>query len=113
MKKVLELTQGNKTIQEVQKELFDEVEIMIDSDVVEIVTNGNLGSVLQDCMSYELVHKKIEKDLDDKLVKYSIGQIYNVQLYIDAHMSWEDNRILFKKDNNTDELEIIDNDDIL
>lgn len=97
---------------EVQKYFVSEVKKLINDDVVEIITNGNLAAVMQDSIGFKLSKlEKIEivKDEDGKMGKYPLGSFLEKPLIVDPYMMWNDNRILFKSSNdNIDELEVVD-----
>lgn len=96
---------------EIQKYFINEIQKFINNDIIEIITNGNLAAIMQDTIGYKLPTNKItlEKDSTGKAKKYSLGTFLEKPLLVDPYMRWDDNRILFKYNNdNIDELEIID-----
>jgi len=112
--KTIEITQTK--FREAQKYFTDEINKIISEDVDEILTNGNLASVILDSMGYSLDNNTtLEKDENGKAKKYPMGTISGKQLLVDPYMRWDDNRILLKdKDENIiNEIKIIDENDML
>jgi len=93
------------SLQMITKELET---ILKDSNISSIITNGNVGAVLQDSFYYEL---NTEKHQYKDLVNYSIGKIFNTELKINPLQLWTDNIIILtdEKDEIIEKLTIIDN----
>lgn len=64
-----------------------------------IRTNGNLASVLQDVIGYNINPVDIPNILKNPTDFYTMGTIEDIKLVVDPLMKWSDNRILFVKDN--------------
>lgn len=60
----------------------------------ELVTNGNLASVLQDMAGYTLNPQGMPLNIVNGQ-KYPMGTIGNIQIIVDPYMRWDDTRILF------------------
>jgi len=112
MKKTIEIKKEDyQNLSEMRNFVKDEIEKMCTNDVVEIITNGNLASVIQDFQGYDLSNfdTKLEKDENGRAKNFPMGKIFEKQIYVNPYMRWDDDRILFKiDDNNINELEIID-----
>ena len=65
------------------------------TDCDNILTNGNLASVLQDDLLYKL---KTNLNLDKKI--YSIGLYDKLILNVDIYQKWTDNTIFLRKNKN-------------
>jgi hypothetical protein len=79
------------------------------NNINNIVSNGNICSVLQDDLLYTL-KDKLKKDER----YYSIGEYNNIELFVDTLQLWTDNRIILKNhDIVIEEIEIIDDESML
>lgn len=108
MKKI-EIMQTNHRLS--LKQLTDELNLIIsdNNDINNIISNGNICSVLQDDLLYK-VKDKLKKD--ERF--YSIGEYNNIELLVDSLQPWTDNRIILRNDNIIiEEIEIIDEESLL
>ncbi len=98
-----------------QKYLFSELYKIINDnkDSNNITTNGNIASVLQDSLMYNLNDNlTIEQKLKQKF--YKIGNFENLSLMVDSIQLWTDNIIYLKNNEEIIEtIEIINENDIL
>lgn len=67
-----------------------------------IVTNGNIASVLQDIAGYTLNPTNVGK-LNTNGQLYPMGNIGNIQIYVDPFMRWDDNQIFIGRKNTIDQ----------
>ena len=104
----IKITQGHFT--EATDFLFKELESTIKKyDVDNIVSNGNICSVIKESSSY----KPVPKLTKNKKI-YTLGKFKNMILNVDAMMLWTDNRIILRKSNTiVDEISIVDDNGIL
>ena len=101
---------------ESQKKLFDELTSYITEDVNILLTNGNMASILQDSVSFELVDSIKESMMSDdgKPKIYKLGNFGKTQVLVDPYMRWDDNRIFLKCDENiVDEIIVDDKNGVL
>lgn len=108
--KRIEITQTNH--KQALKHLFDNLNMIIlenTNKINNIVSNGNICSVLQDDLLYT-IKDKLKKDER----YYSIGEYNNIELFIDTLQLWTDNRIILKNhDIVIEEIEIVDDESLL
>lgn len=69
------------------------------------VTNGGLGAALMDIAGYTLNPTKSKVNGSGQL--YPVGQIGDIQIYVDPYMKYNDNRIVIGRKNNPDQPGII------
>jgi hypothetical protein len=69
------------------------------------VTNGGLGAALMDIAGYTINPTKSKVNGSGQL--YPIGQIGDIQIYVDPYMKYNDNRIVIGRKNNPDQPGII------
>jgi len=67
-----------------------------------LVTNGNIASVLQDIAGYTLNPTNVGK-LNTNGQLYPMGNIGNIQIYVDPYMRWDDNYIYIGRKNTVDQ----------
>ena len=67
-----------------------------------LVTNGNIASVLQDIAGYTLNPTNVGK-LNTNGQLYPMGNIGNIQIYVDPYMRWDDNYIYVGRKNTIDQ----------
>ena len=67
-----------------------------------LVTNGNIASVLQDIAGYTLNPTNVGK-LNTNGQLYPMGNIGNIQIYVDPYMRWDDNQIFVGRKNTVDQ----------
>jgi hypothetical protein len=67
-----------------------------------LVTNGNIASVLQDIAGYTLNPTNVGK-LNTNGQLYPMGNIGNIQIYVDPYMRWDDNQIFVGRKNTIDQ----------
>ena len=67
-----------------------------------LVTNGNIASVLQDIAGYTLNPTNVGK-LNTNGQLYPMGNIGNIQIYVDPYMRWDDNFIYVGRKNTVDQ----------
>jgi len=67
-----------------------------------LVTNGNIASVLQDIAGYTLNPTNVGK-LNTNGQLYPMGNIGNIQIYVDPYMRWDDNQIFIGRKNTVDQ----------
>jgi hypothetical protein len=111
---------GGKTTFEIQQGIVDMIkEYAEGNNCNKIITNGNIGSVLQDVVNYSInnEHTPIEslkiEEKDGKKI-YNMGKIEDMDLIIDALMLWNDNKIfLYNNDELKETIEVIDNNSVL
>jgi len=65
------------------------------------VTNGGLGAALMDIAGYTL--NPVKSKLNGQGQLYPMGQIGDIQIYIDPYMRYNDNRIVLGRKNNPDQ----------
>jgi hypothetical protein len=65
------------------------------------VTNGGLGAALMDISGYTVNPIKSKQNGSGQL--YPVGQIGEIQIYVDPYMKYNDNRIVLGRKNNTDQ----------
>ena len=108
--KRIEITQTNH--KQSLKQLSDNLNMFIlenANNINNIVSNGNICSVLQDDLLYTL-KDKLKKDER----YYSIGEYNNIELFVDTLQLWTDNRIILKNDDIViEEIEIVDDESML
>jgi hypothetical protein len=83
-------------------------------NVSSILTNGNIASVLQDLSGYKIYPTNPDV-IEPGLKRYNLGQIDNIEIWVDPYMRW-DNNIIYLEDQNEKsfaEIEIIDKKGIL
>jgi hypothetical protein len=69
------------------------------------VTNGGLGAALMDIAGYTINPTKSKINGSGQL--YPVGQIGDIQVYVDPYMKYNDNRIVIGRKNNPDQPGII------
>ena len=69
------------------------------------VTNGGLGAALMDIAGYTVNPTKAKVNGSGQL--YPVGQIGDIQIYVDPYMKYNDNRIVIGRKNNPDQPGII------
>ena len=69
------------------------------------VTNGGLGASLMDIAGYTVNPTKAKVNGSGQL--YPVGQIGDIQIYVDPYMKYNDNRIVIGRKNNPDQPGII------
>ncbi len=90
-----------------QRRLMSALESYLTNDVNVLLTNGSIGSVLQDCVEYVLSVENFEKQKFSEI--YNIGKLVKVKIMIDPNMRCDDNKIILKKDETIlDEIEVVD-----
>jgi len=99
METKIEITQTNFRL--AKEYLTEELKKLLTDGVVEIVTNGNIASCLQDSENYNLPETKITKNENGVANNYTLGKLYDINLVVNPYMRWYDNRILFKSIENT------------
>ena len=67
-----------------------------------LVTNGNIASVLQDIAGYTLNPTNVGK-LNTNGQLYPMGNIGNIQIYVDPYMRWDDNYVYIGRKNTIDQ----------
>jgi len=67
-----------------------------------LVTNGNIASVLQDIAGYTLNPTNVGK-LNTNGQLYPMGNIGNIQIYVDPYQRWDDNQIFVGRKNTIDQ----------
>lgn len=67
-----------------------------------LVTNGNIASVLQDIAGYTLNPTNVGK-LNTNGQLYPMGNIGNIQIYVDPYMRWDDNYVYIGRKNTVDQ----------
>jgi len=67
-----------------------------------LVTNGNIASVLQDIAGYTLNPTNVGK-MNTNGQLYPMGNIGNIQIYVDPYMRWDDNQIFVGRKNTVDQ----------
>ena len=65
------------------------------------VTNGGLGAALMDIAGYTINPTKSKINGSGQL--YPVGQIGDIQIYVDPYMKYNDNRIVIGRKNNPDQ----------
>ena len=65
------------------------------------VTNGGLGAALMDIAGYTINPTKSKVNGSGQL--YPVGQIGDIQIYVDPYMKYNDNRIVIGRKNNPDQ----------
>ena len=102
---------------EAHKKFITELKSYITSDVNLLITNGNLGALLQDFSDYKLGEDEIKNEMkseDGKPKMYKLGKLGELQIMIDPYIRWNDNRIILKNNELViEEIEIIDDENIL
>jgi peptide subunit release factor RF-3 len=92
--------------QKTYKEIIDIISEFGDN-INEIETNGRLSVFLLDCIGTKV-------ELADRPMRYPIGQINNITVYVDPYMLWRDTTIYLIKDNITVEsILIVDKNNVL
>ena len=90
-----------ETTYSIQRLLFNRVSsISNKTGAKKIITNGNLASVLQDIVGYTLNPVKGITKIEDPTIPYPMGNIGEITLFVDAMQRWDDNRIVFYKEEN-------------
>ena len=69
------------------------------------VTNGGLAAALMDIAGYTISQTKSKLNSSGQL--YPVGQIGDIQIYVDPYMKYNDNRIVIGRKNNPDQPGII------
>jgi hypothetical protein len=69
------------------------------------VTNGGLGAALMDIAGYTINPTKSKINGSGQL--YPVGQIGDIQIYVDPYMKYNDNRIVIGRKNNPDQPGVI------
>jgi len=69
------------------------------------VTNGGLAAALMDIAGYTINPTKSKINGSGQL--YPVGQIGDIQVYVDPYMKYNDNRVVIGRKNNTDQPGII------
>jgi len=64
-------------------------------EITNIVSNGNICSILQDDLKYTL-KRRDNSEIENM---YSIGNFDDIELDVDVLQLWTDNKIYFKKNN--------------
>jgi len=79
-----------------------------------IITNGRIGSLLQDCAPFSLDCSNYDNISHTKSIPYCIGTYNNMKLYIDPYIKWDDNSIYLVKtpNKNLSGIRYIYNDDL-
>ena len=67
-----------------------------------LVTNGNLGSVIQDVAGYTLNPVK-GANLNANGQLYPMGNVGNISIYVDPYQRWDDNRIFLGRKNSIEQ----------
>ena len=84
------------TILDLSKKIHNYINLKIRTiELDRIVTNGSLGSVLQDNISFTINNNSNIYSSDQPEVKYKIGSLFNNNVFVDPMMRWDDNRIIF------------------
>lgn len=91
------------------QEFFSELKLYLTDDVNTIITNGIIGTVMQDFLEFEL---KCTNILDfsnlDFSLGYEVGKFDGKTLKINPTMRWDDNRIILKNDEEViEEIEVV------
>ena len=68
-----------------------------------ILTNGNLASVIQDIVGYNLNPVPGTSKLNINGQLYPVGKVGDKTLYVDPYMRWDDNRIFLGRKNSVDQ----------
>lgn len=111
---------GGKTTFEIQQGIIDMIKESAEgNNCNKIITNGNIGSLLQDVVNYSINNEhtpiessKIEEKDGEKV--YNMGKIDDMELIIDALMLWDDNKIfLYDNKELKETIEVIDNNFVL
>lgn len=58
-----------------------------------IITNGSMGSALQDLPEFNSVHFGGRGAVSQSTIQYKIGRIMDCDVYVDAYMRFDDNKI--------------------
>lgn len=97
----IEITQ--EKIQDAQIYFYEELKKIVESfDVNNMITNGNIATVIQDSIHYTLNPNatKVPNLVIDQTI-YLLGEFLNLKLYVDTMMRWDDCTIYLKKDDDT------------
>jgi hypothetical protein len=112
--KTIKITQTNYL--EALKYLFSELDYILNknTNLNNITTNGNLASILQESLKYELFKVDTKQQANNQQLLYSIGIFNNLLLNVNKLQLWTDNKIYLKNDEEIIEIiEIEDKNDIL
>lgn len=93
---VREYVENNK---EIKLDVVDEKsirEILDNTDYNTVVTNAQIGSVLQEMTDFEITPLSDGSFVDPHI--YFIGKYKNIEVKVDPYMIWDDNRMIFIKD---------------
>ena len=60
-----------------------------------IVTNGNIASVITDAWGFTTPSQQF---IRNEITEYPIGNIGNIQIFVDAAQKWDDSKIHFEND---------------
>ncbi len=71
-----------------------------------LVTNGNLGSVIQDIAQYTISPTTAGK-LNNNGQLYPMGNLGPIAIYVDPYMRWDDNQIFLGRKNSVDQPGIV------
>jgi len=93
----------------------DDLKSYINADVNQLITNGNIGVILQDLQGYRLdFNKNVMVSEDGKPKKYKMGKFDGLQVIIDPYMRWDYNKIVLKNDDKiVENIDIIDKEKLL
>ena len=83
---------------ELLKIFFKEIKrICKNNNSDKLITNGYIGSALQDLKYYKYNANTITLSSIISKEPYMLGTISNIEIYIDANMRWNDCKIIFEQ----------------
>ena len=98
------------TIYQLQTKLLAKIDTIKNlTGATKLITNGNIASVLQDMVGYMLNPSNIGSIKTSTTTPFPMGQIGTLHIYVDANQRWDDNRVVFfKNDEEVFAIKIID-----
>jgi len=94
-------TMGSTTY-DIQRKLVTKIEVLKNKTLAtKLITNGNMAAVLGDVAGYTLTPINAGRlNQVDPRIPYPMGQIGNLQIFVDAFQRWDDNRIVLYANEN-------------